>query len=670
MELFQFDNRDHLIELARRIRQESTNKEELMMEFYDGFYMKGNASKLYVNACLQHMFDAFKVTRDKNIRRSLFFTTSYEKGMPEEYSTQVVRALLKDKDLEIPEISIPYILDRVKSQFYRLALIGNDIVTVQHGLLGYIDTYLNDKRYRDIIDKPIYKDTDTPWEIDRRIKEVAKLFEKGEIFIDPLSYYFMSGVKANLAQVQTFGVTYGMMPDAINTYIAHEPIRNPLINGLRKKKDIMYMDQMGIKARFVGKNDIKEGGTIFKYVISALLSARLNSADTREVIQDCGTHRTWKIKIEKESDLIFYRGKYYCDEKGEIQGYIDYDRTDLVGKELNIRSIIFCEGDHICLDCFGHFNKFMRDNIIHYNNYISHIIDRVASIVQGVISIKHFIVAIVKAIHVTFGDIKDMDLEEFIRTQPYIKKMVFDRIYFNKKYKVELIETPIVTSETGLPLKTMNQLYIDGVKFETGQNIVACEDGSFKIDIPNDSVIANAERFYELIGGENNEFFKSNSDLIKTLDFEGMVKLVYKFMKERIKLEHFIEYETLIYVLLRDGQDTSKRATPESKSFSYVNIKSDITSPSRSSNIGIGMVHGYIRKVFELTRQNATPVETDVFYNSITQPRDTARGSLYNKFNDIINGYFTKDIAMGDFNASIDDDELATIEGETYNEEI
>ena len=77
--------------------------------------------------------------------------------------------------------------------------------------------------------------------------------------------------------------------------------------------------------------------------------------------------------------------------------------------------------------------------------------------------------AIVKAIYVTFGDIKDMDLEDFIRTQPYIKKMVFDRIYFNKKYKVELIETPIVTSETGLPLKTMNQLYIDGVKFETGQ---------------------------------------------------------------------------------------------------------------------------------------------------------------------------------------------------------
>ena len=82
------------------------------------------------------------------------------------------------------------------------------------------------------------------------------------------------------------------------------------------------------------------------------------------------------------------------------------------------------------------------------------------------------------------------------------------------------------------------------------------------------------------------------------------------------------------------------------------------------------MVHGYIRKVFELTRQNATPVETDVFYNSITQPRDTARGSLYNKFNDIINGYFTKDMAMGDFNASLDDDELATIEGGLDNEEV
>lgn len=664
MELFKFDNKDHLIELSRRIRQDATNKEDLMMEFFDGFYMKGNASKLFVNACLQVMFDSYKVTREKDIRRDLFFTTSYEKGMPDEYSTKVLRALLKDKDLFMPEISIPFILDRVKSQFYRLAIIGNDIVTVQHGLLGYIDTYLNDKRYRDIIDKDVYNDTDTPWEIDRKIKAVAKLFESGDIFIDPLTYYFTSGVKANLAQVQTFAVTYGMMPDAVNTYIAHEPIRHPLINGLRKKQDIMHMDQMGIKARFVGKNDIKEGGTVFKQVISALLPARLNSADTREVINDCGTHRTWKIKIQKESELVFYRGKNYCDDKGDIIGYIDYDRKDLIGKELNIRSIAFCEGDHICLDCFGHFNKFMRDNKIHYNNYITYIIDDVAKIVQGVISIKHFIVAIIKAIHVTFGDIKDMDLEEFIETTPYIKKMVFDRIYFNKKYKVELKQIPTQTSANGLPIRTRNELWVDGKIFETGQNIVECADGSFKIDIPNDSVIANAERFYELIGGQNsNEFFKENAEYIKTLDFEGMVKFLFKFMKERIKLDHFIQYETLIYILLRDGEDNSKRATAKSKSFNYVNVRSDITSPSKSSNIGIGMVHGYIKKVFKLTKQNATPVETDVFYNSITEPRDTAKGSLYSEFNSILNGYFTKDMMSNDFNAILDDEELATIEG-------
>ena len=666
MELFKFDNKEHLIELARRIRQDATNKEDLMMEFFDGFYIKGNASKIFVNACLQLMFDSYKVSREKDIRKDLFFTTSYEKGMPEEYSTKVLRALLRDKDLFMPEISIPFILDRVKSQFYRLAIIGNDIVTVQHGLLGYIDTYLNDKRYRDIIDKDVYNDTDTPWEIDRKIKNVAKLFESGDIFIDPLTYYFTSGVKANLAQVQTFAVTYGMMPDAVNTYIAHEPIRHPLINGLRKKQDIMHMDQMGIKARFVGKNDIKEGGTVFKQVISALLPARLNSADTREVINDCGTHRTWKIKIEKESELIFYRGKNYCDDNGNIIGYVDYDRKDLIGKEINIRSIAFCKGDHICLDCFGHFNKFMRDNKIHYNNYITYIIDDVAKIVQGVISIKHFIVAIIKAILVSFGDIKDMDLEKFIETTPYIKKMVFDRIYFNKKYKVELKHIPTKTAANGLPIRYKNELWVDGKLFETGQNIVECEDGSYKIDIPNDSVIANAERFYELIGGQNNDFFKENAEYIKTLDFEGMVKFLFKFMKERIKLDHFIQYETLIYILLRDGEDSSKRATEDSKTFNYVNVRSDITSPSKSSNIGIGMVHGYIKKVFKLTKQNATPVETDVFYNSITEGRDTAKGSLYTEFNDILNGYFTKDMMMNDFNGVLDDEELATIEGESY----
>ena len=145
-----------------------------------------------------------------------------------------------------------------------------------------------------------------------------------------------------------------------------------------------------------------------------------------------------------------------------------------------------------------------------------------------------------------------------------------------------------------------------------------------------------------------------------------MVKFLFKFMKERIKLDHFIQYETLIYILLRDGEDSSKRATEDSKTFNYVNVRSDITSPSKSSNIGIGMVHGYIKKVFKLTKQNATPVETDVFYNSITEGRDTAKGSLYTEFNDILNGYFTKDMMMNDFNGVLDDEELATIEGKSY----
>lgn len=662
MELFKYNNKEHLIELARRIRQEPLNDTEYMMEFFDDFFMKANAAKLYVNACLQNMFDAFKVSRKRSIREKLFFTTSYEKGNPQKYSTQVLRALLKDEELFMPEISIPFILDRLKSQFYRLSIIGNDIVTVQHSLLGYIKAYLNDERYKKILDEPLYKDTDTPWEVDRKIKEVAKLFETGDIFIDPLSYYFMSGVKANLAQVLTFGVTYGMMPDAQNTYIAHEPIRNPLINGLRKKRDIMYMDQMAIKARFVGKNDIKEGGTIFKYVMSALLPAKLNAADTREVIHDCGTHTTWHIKIEKESDLIFFRGKYYVDDKGEIAGYIDYDRLDLIGKELRIRSIINCTGETICLNCFGHFNKFMRDNAIHYNNYISYIIHHISDIVQGIISIKHFIVAIVKAIMLSYGDIRDIDLEEFIRTTDIIKKMEFDRIYFNKKYKVELRSIPLKVSASGMPLKSKNELYINGIRLETTQDIHAMEDGSYKIDIPNDSVIAVAERFYEVING-GNKFVEDNKEFINSLETtEEKIRYIYKFMKDRLKLDHFIEYETLIYVLLKDGEDDSKRATVDSKSIKYTNVSNTITSPQKSSNIGIGMIHGYIKKIFELTKQNVQPSETDVFYNIITHKRDTARGDLYQELNNIINRTFTADMAINDIEGALVEDECATIE--------
>ena len=75
MELFKYNNKEHLIELARRIRQEPLNNTEYMMEFFDDFFMKANAAKLYVNACLQNMFDAFKVSRKRSIREKLFFTT-------------------------------------------------------------------------------------------------------------------------------------------------------------------------------------------------------------------------------------------------------------------------------------------------------------------------------------------------------------------------------------------------------------------------------------------------------------------------------------------------------------------------------------------------------------------------------------------------------------------
>lgn len=656
MELFKYNNELHLTEISRRIRQNPMSNKEHMMQVGRNLYIKDRLSRLFINATLQLVFDSYGVDKDPKVRRKLIFTESYQKGQPERYMNKVIDVLLKDKNIDSPEITIQHILDRIKSQFYRLSIIVNDIVTKNHSILGYVDAYLKYPEYKDMIDNGLYSETDNPWEVQRKIDAAVKKFESGEIYISPLSDYYKSGVKANRTQIQVFAIDYGITPDAARTDIALKPIKGPLIRRIKKIEDLLKMANIGILARYRGKNDVKIGGTYYKHIVSMLLLARLNYADTREVIHDCETTKTIKIKINKESDLEYFRFKNFINNKGQME-YIDVDRLDLIGKTLNVRSIMTCKGEIVCLKCFGYHNKFMRDNKVYFYNYPTLVTHHLSAVIQGVISLKHFMSAIIQPIIISYGDIKDVNLEEFISKYDVIERMEFNKLVFNKKYKVR--HTHGINPKDPKDKRGKNTLYINDIPFETTQNIYPNFDGTYSIDIPNDSVLANAERLYQVIAGNGN-FIKDNPDF-ESYSLEGKLMFIYNFIKDRVKLKHFIEYETLVYVLGRDAEDRSKRITETTKSATFVPAINIISSPGDSPNIGIGLVHGYIKACFELTDVNTTPAETDVLYNRISQGRHSSKGDLYNEFGKILReSTFTRTSSENDFRAIMAEESYMT----------
>lgn len=119
-----------------------------------------------------------------------------------------------------------------------------------------------------------------------------------------------------------------------------------LIDGISTDEIDRYADLM-LQASFNRAIGTREGGYESKKITTATQDIKLDAAGS-----DCGSKFLLRIKLTKDIlDLYMYR--YIVDNKGNlIQLNLD-NINDYIDKEVNLRSPLFCNGDHYCSKCMG-----------------------------------------------------------------------------------------------------------------------------------------------------------------------------------------------------------------------------------------------------------------------------------------------------------------------------
>lgn len=409
------------------------------------------------------------------------------------------------------------------------------------------------------------------------------------------------------------------------------PVTGGVLNGYSTRKDIHLNDNVSILALWTQKSEIKTPGRVSKEFAVALGSAKLNKSDTRETLDDCHTERTAKIKIENEDDLAFYRFKYYRGNDGKFTNFIDRDSHHLIGKTVEIRSIIMCDGDGIiCKKCYGANWRFAVDTSLYKGNINDFTLVLVAQILQGVISIKHYLGGILMKMIVTWLE-KEMEMQEFIKLD-IVNDIDYNIVEFNSTCKCELRKEHI-----GDEFET---LFIDGNKLTYDNEITRVGGNRFKFTVPNDSVMRKAENLLTALNNHRKEdYFTKKSDFdisdFLHLSIEDQLMEILSYLRSRIKLNHFIHYELMVYGMTRDMDNKSQRVTKDTKRILFMHSNDILLYPDRNHSMASTLPYGYISKALSTVYKDNKPDEYDLLYVNLLN-KEPNNDTAYREMNSVL----------------------------------
>lgn len=384
--ILDYKNKEHIDFLTHLIRHkpEDDTKYAAKLSQNGELCVYSYAPRVYVNMLIFQKLDEYSVPDIPDIRKPFVFDESYLKGRPFLYMERISDHLRKI-NLPNEELWLPYLLAEIKQVFYLLAVIVNGVVSVDHSLMDYLDAYRTLPEFKDLIDKPSILPIDTPFEQKRKLNNIHNMLLQSAIH--PASDFLKSGVKCNSAQLRAIVASYGMTPNPLSVNKCNRSIMGGYLNGLVTRHDFLSGDNIARMVNVLSKQEIQDTGLTVKRTVAAINDVKLNATDTRAVIHDCGTSNTWPVHISDKSDLKFLRYKYFYNPKTKKLEYIDTDRTDLYGKDIEIRTFMLCDGETVCEIDFGYNAKFVQDNEIHKNNLSTWVVHIIAKIAQGVISI-------------------------------------------------------------------------------------------------------------------------------------------------------------------------------------------------------------------------------------------------------------------------------------------
>lgn len=607
------------------------------VKFTDKFYIETDGVRALLNIYLQEVYEYYQLPL--KVRAKLIYSYDYGKGVPKKYKT-----LVKDTVMELipeKEIHLYFILGMVVSCFHWLSIKLSLLISMDFSMWGFLDAYDNNKEFKNLMDNPLITEVDPPWEVQRKEKEIIRIFKESNVY--PVNLMFDAGVKINDKQAQAL-VQIGPMPGYIDKNRTQHNVLGGILNGIKRPVDMFQMDNSGRLVIISGKTEVKEPGTINKHVGVSLASFKLNEDVTRDTIYDCKTPWLLEWDIKSEKDLTFLNNKYIV-ENGKIAGHVHPGRKDLIGKTIQIRSALFDIGDTICEVCMGYLSTFLKDTSIWKSSVFMYVMDVIGALVQNLISIKHNNSAKMLETRVMFrGKIYTIQEFYYAFNKNIIKAVEFDYLRFYEGINIDYFGWNTEDFEDK-PFRKNWYLTIDGEPLIFDQPIYDPKYNDdfhkdcIKYYIPNDSVFIKADDLKNMLikhnkkskEKEENEWsdrvrlapasrtrlFDQESEEYTNMSVQEQIVAFLKYCMDVSEFDHIIYYEALVYGLMRDGEDPKKRLHAGSKSVQFFNIENILSTPGMTNSLSVKLHHGYIKYNILVPRIDVEPSEFDVVYNKL-----------------------------------------------------
>lgn len=661
IKVFNRKNKRHIDTLVHFVRRHSL---EFGIKVYgdlgNGIYYHSTPVRVLLNCYIVSVLENYGVSIEN--RKKLLYTSDFSKGKATEYLNNLLEVILKEH-IDEEEIFISHLLADINSCFILIAIIVSGVVTKDHSLLDYLEAYEHVPEFRNIFTNPPVKKSDNPWKQEKILNGMMKHFENGDIVVSPITDFFKSKTKLNADQCKMF-MQYGPIPYWEKSNEVKASILSGILNGVEDAKELWGLDQISRQAIITGKNDVKVTGIQSKRMSINLSDTKLNRADTREMIDDCKNTDYYVAKIESKKDLQFYRySNFYNPETHEKLGYIDLDREDLIGQTLHIRTFVTCKGDVICKECFGHNWRFAADTKLFKGNINVDILEELNALLQKVISIKHHAAAKLKKCTLRWGE-EEYDFPTFIENGQVFSDCDFDTFTIADNHTVEY-RTTTEYDEYNKPHQRV-VLFVDNKEFTTGQRIIPINDRTFKMIIPNDSVLSKADDLRIAINAHN-AFNEQFDKFVKECNpnISEQMTMIIDYLRQQVNLDHFVYYEGLAHALIRDAEDGNSKITEDTKRLVFIHADDALRKTKGSKKISTKLPHGFMNCVLNSVTTATEPDEIDILYQNIADRKIRSR-NVNAEFNDIINSKRSDD---DELNLLGDDDDVIMNTGDEEDEE-
>lgn len=599
MKVYNYLNLEHLQQIAKEIRDNPYNRNKNYIFLDENTVIEDYNPYLLVNGLIANTLDSFDIF---DRRKDFIFYETYAKGKPTDYMEKILKVLLEMK-IDGEEYLIPHILSAVKGCFHLPTVVADRIIFLDHSLDDYLDAYDESEDFRNMIDKPAITCRMNPYEAYNASREIPNLF-RSQILIKPLTELKLAGVKVNDKQIMQ-NITWGFVPDVIDPSVMGPYFIEEGCLTQYKTFESYYIDgRIGRKAVLTAKSEVQQVGAASKRTGTVLLNVRMNAPKTREYMHDCGSTRHLLVHIKDKNDLKFNRYSYFKNGMGGYD-YIDIDRIDLIGKTLEIRTMMYCNHpDHVCEMCYGHMHQFARDTKITKFNFSIATLVELAKKLQGVISIKHAISGILLDIFVSYKGNKE-HINDFVKNNSFIKSFEYNKLYLDTKN-----HDITFTKE-----RNYYDMYIDNIEVKlenskiTDKQVLDNGDTVITILLPNKSVLTEADDMLNALNKHHKspEFTKGWD---KDLTVDQKIEYIFNYLNKYMKFYHRRFTETLTVALVRDIDNPSKKVTDKSRDIEFIRVSDVIKKPSYSDNLSSTIPYGWFEKQIKFIKNPSEDGET------------------------------------------------------------